>query len=426
MRRAGRLAGMPWWRIAGLIGAFVAAGLAIDLAIARAIERESHAYLLSQLGPIAGLSAELLRGLPEPARIAAVRDVDARFAFPVRLEAAVPGERAGADRDGLRWREPLDATQTLVLGPVALEDNPEYVGPMRRLHALRLASAALFALLAAGLAIAWMRPVQRDLRRLRDAAAAIEQRHWSTRVGTAHSEPIAPLNLAFDAMAARIEALLERSRGMAAAIGHELRTPLARIRFAIDALREQPATEAELAAIDGDLDELEALIDASLTWSRLEREDVRFEPTAGDLAPWLERQVAHLRPIAGERVLCCDVEAPLEARFDGALLAYALRNGVRNALKYARTTVRVGARTCGDRVEVTIDDDGPGVDPAQREAVFEPFRRLARDDDARHAGWGLGLSVVRRTMALHGGDARIEDSPLQGARLVLSLPRPCA
>jgi two-component system OmpR family sensor kinase len=101
-----------------------------------------------------------------------------------------------------------------------------------------------------------------------------------------------------------------------------------------------------------------------------------------------------------------------------------VRNGVRNALKYARSTVRVGAAVRHDRVEVTIDDDGPGVDPAQREAVFEPFRRLVRDDDARHAGWGLGLAVVRRTMTLHGGEARIEDSPLGGARLVLSLPQP--
>jgi two-component system sensor histidine kinase RstB len=270
-----------------------------------------------------------------------------------------------------------------------------------------------------------MRPVRHDLRRLRDAAAAIEARRWSTRVGAARSEPIAPLNQAFDAMAARIETLLERGRAMAAAIGHELRTPLARIRFAIDALREQPPTEAELAAIEGDLDELEALIDASLTWSRLEREDIRFEPSLGDLGHWLDRQVAHLRPIAGDRTLRCDLDgAPIEARFDAALLAYALRNGIRNALKYARGTVRVGARTRDDRIEVTVDDDGPGVDPAQREAVFEPFRRLARDDDARHAGWGLGLAVVRRTMALHGGDARIEDSPHGGARLVLSLPRP--
>jgi signal transduction histidine kinase len=425
MSGAGRLEGMRWWRLWSLVGAFVVAGLAIDLWIARAIERESHAYLLRQLGAIAGLSAERLRGLPPQARIDAVRDVDARFAFPVRLEATVTGERAGADHDGLRWREPLDGGQTLVLGPVALEDNPEYGGPMRRLHALRLASAALFALLAAGLAIAWMRPVRHDLRRLRDAAAAIEARRWGTRVGAARSEPIAPLNQAFDAMAARIETLLERSRAMAAAIGHELRTPLARIRFAVDALREQPPTEAELAAIEGDLDELEALIDASLTWSRLEREDIRFEPGLGDLGHWLDRQVAHLRPIAGDRTLRCDLDgARIEARFDPALLAYALRNGVRNALKYARTAVHVGARTRDDRIEVTVDDDGPGVDPAQREAVFEPFRRLARDDDAGHAGWGLGLAVARRTMALHGGDARIEDSPHGGARLVLSLPRP--
>jgi two-component system sensor histidine kinase RstB len=425
MSGAGRRDGLAWRRLWGLVGAFVVAGLAIDLWIARAIERESHAYLLRQLGAIAALSAERLRELPPPAREAAAREVDARFAFPVRLEAAAPGERAGADRDGLRWREPLDAGQTLVLGPVALEDNPEYAGPMRRLHAVRLASGALFALLAAGLAIAWMRPVRQDLRRLREAAGAIAARRWETRVGSASSEPIAPLNQAFDAMAARIETLLDRSRAMAAAIGHELRTPLARIRFAIDALRERPPTEAELAAIEGDLDELEALIDASLTWSRLEREDIRFEPTLGDIGRWVDRQIAHLRPIAGDRALECAVgDSPLEARFDPALLAYALRNGVRNALKYARTTVQVGAGAPGDRVELTIDDDGPGVDPAQREAVFEPFRRLARDDDARHAGWGLGLAVVRRAMALHGGDARIEDSPLGGARLVLSLPRP--
>ena len=163
MNDPGRLAGMPGWRVWALVVAFAAAGLAIDVGISRAIERESHAYLLRQLGAIARLSGDLLRGVPAAERAAAVQDVDARFAFPVRLEATAPGERAGADTDGLRWREPLDPAHTLVLGPVALEDNPEYRGPMHRLHALRVASAALFALLAAGLAIAWMRPVQRDL-----------------------------------------------------------------------------------------------------------------------------------------------------------------------------------------------------------------------------------------------------------------------
>lgn len=417
-----RLAGMPWWRLWGLVAAFVAAGLTIDTGIATGIARESQAYLVRQLDGIAQLAGDLLRPLPADARAGAAADLDARFAFPVRIEPALAGEGRGADRDGLRWREPLDASHTLVLGPIEIDDNPEYRGPVRRLNALRLASGALFALLAAGLALAWMRPLRRDLRRLRDAAGAIEQRRWAARAGEAESAPLAPVHRAFDAMALRIATLLERSREMAGAIGHELRTPIARIRFAVDALRESAPTEAALAAIEADLDELEALVDASLTWSRLEREDIQTSPHQAELAGWLRRQVEHLQPIAGAHALACSADGPMSARFDAALLTYALRNGVRNALKYSRTAVLVGAHATDGRVEVTIDDDGPGIAPAQREAVFEPYRRLARDEDARHAGWGLGLAVVRRVMTLHGGSARIEDAPSGGTRLVLTLP----
>ena len=76
----------------------------------------------------------------------------------------------------------------------------------------------------------------------------------------------------------------------------------------------------------------------------------------------------------------------------------------------------------GDRVFGAVDDDGQGVRPAQREAVFEPFKRLEGERERRGRGWGLGLAIVRRVAQAHGGQARMQSAPLGGARLLIDWP----
>jgi signal transduction histidine kinase len=109
-------------------------------------------------------------------------------------------------------------------------------------------------------------------------------------------------------------------------------------------------------------------------------------------------------------------------RGDRALLARVVRNLVENARRHTRTRVAVSVVTVGQDVVLTVDDDGPGVSPADRERIFERFVRLDDGRRRRDGGTGLGLSIVKRVVEQHGGVVRVADAPLGGARFTVILP----
>jgi two-component system sensor histidine kinase RstB len=208
-------------------------------------------------------------------------------------------------------------------------------------------------------------------------------------------------------------------------VSHELRTPLARLRFAIDALagEDDPARrEAAVQACERDLDELDALIDASLVFARLDLGAWQARPEPGDLAALLAHEARTLAPLLEGRALSTALELPGPVCFDARLLPYAVRNGLRNAARHAHGRIALSAWREDADVLVAVDDDGEGIPPPQREAVFQPFRRLDRSRDRASGGFGLGLAIVARVMQQHGGQASVGDSPLGGARLLLRWP----
>jgi two-component system OmpR family sensor kinase len=111
-----------------------------------------------------------------------------------------------------------------------------------------------------------------------------------------------------------------------------------------------------------------------------------------------------------------------ELALDRRLLARAVCNLLRNAQKYATGRILLSASRSADAVEIVVDDDGPGIPVDERDKVFEPFYRLDRSRDRATGGFGLGLSITRKAVALHGGAVRVDRSPLGGARFVITLP----
>ena len=105
------------------------------------------------------------------------------------------------------------------------------------------------------------------------------------------------------------------------------------------------------------------------------------------------------------------------------MLARALSNLLRNAQKYAASAIRVTARRDGTRVTISVEDDGPGIPREERERIFEPFYRLDRSRDRATGGFGLGLSIARKAVLLHGGALQVGDSALGGAQLTVVLPQ---
>jgi signal transduction histidine kinase len=237
------------------------------------------------------------------------------------------------------------------------------------------------------------------------------------------SDAAYPLAERINAMAERIQGLLESQKNLLHSVSHELRTPIARLEFALELLADKaadPALSKRIAAMDGDLAELNELVNELLSMSKLDnatepqRALFEVEPVLRECAQGLHPPPGALHLELGSRLGSIDG--------DRRLLARAVGNLLRNAQKYAAHTVGLSASRTGGMLEILVDDDGPGIPEEERERIFEPFYRLDRSRDRATGGFGLGLSIARKAVKLHGGALRVERSPLGGARFVISLP----
>lgn len=210
------------------------------------------------------------------------------------------------------------------------------------------------------------------------------------------------------------------------AVSHELRTPVSRMSFAVELLAEQTTQaerESRAAAIQDDIAELEALIAELMTYTSLEDEQLRSSTLPVDPTPLLARMVEQARMTRHQRTVQWDEQPVPAIEADRRLFTRALDNLVRNAVKYGKSTVRLSCEVEPRVVRFIVDDDGPGVPVTERARIFDALVRLdpARGRDT--GGIGLGLSLARRVANAHGGRLTCTDSPLGGARFVLSIPR---
>ncbi|MES2018408.1 MAG: ATP-binding protein [Pseudomonadota bacterium] len=298
-------------------------------------------------------------------------------------------------------------------------DLPIDIGLALKIEALRYVIVALALLIPIAL---WSRSHWTGLQQLSQVADAVGAGQLSARALQKPSASTYPLAERINHMAGRIEGLLDAQRNLLHSVSHELRTPIARLEFALELLRgaaANPALEARIVAMEGDVAELNGLVNELLSMSRLtSRETLQLETFA--LAPALEDCIAALPP--NDCATRFDPAPPLgEVNADRRLLARAIGNLLRNAQKYCERQVALSARRA-DGIEIMVDDDGPGIPEEERERIFEPFYRLDRSRDRATGGFGLGLSIAFKAVALHGGTIRVEASPLGGARFVISLP----
>jgi signal transduction histidine kinase len=232
----------------------------------------------------------------------------------------------------------------------------------------------------------------------------------------------------------RKETELARLRSdFVASVSHELRSPLAQVRLFVETLRLGRAPtdqhrEWALANVDRETLRLAGLVENVLAFSRAERGGLAgLELQPGDVGDEVEAAVASFAPLVPPGRVALDVRVGpgLRALVHRDSLRQVLLNLLDNAVKYGSRgqTVRVEAGRYGDAVRIAVDDQGPGVAAADREAIFEPFRRgRATLEGGAVAGSGIGLSVVREIVRAHGGRAWVETGPEGGARFVVELP----
>lgn len=339
-------------------------------------------------------------------------------------------EHAGLERSGpALWSDSDD--RVWALQRLANSDRVlafRFVDETSRRTPLEWALAIIFYAAIALVLMLWLWPLSRDLRALERSTLRFGNRNWSFDANIPPGSPVASLADAFRRMARRIDGLIGSHKDMSNALSHEIKTPLARMRFEIELARSAENRDSLLQHLDHlntDITELNAFVTATLDYAVLERAEVALNIGQHDftvVVPAVTESVK--RGARGDLVMSCEVAEDTKAvTCDAHLIETVLRNLLYNATRYANERIRVSFKSAEDRYQLSVEDDGPGIPEPDRERVFGSFVQLGARSGPR-TGFGLGLAIVKRAVEWHGGAARVDRSPLGGARFVVEWPVP--
>jgi len=355
--------------------------------------------------------------------------IDGRSVYASRAHRNLPLQTvlglAEATVDGQRWRTfgvAANGRVIQVAQPVRIRQR---LAADAALHSV-LPLAATAPLLAA--LMWWL--ITRSLRPLSRVADEVRARDVATLAPlpqTGLPEEVAPLVQSLNALLARLGAAMAGQRAFVADAAHELRSPLTALKLQAQMVRRAPDEAARVAATEAlvaGVDRAAHLVEQLLALARHEpgARAEAFAPVA--LGTVLQQVLADAGPLAQARqtTLSLDSDPALQVPGDAAALAVLARNLVDNALRYtpAGGQVQVSCQPHAGGVMLRVDDSGPGIEPADRERVFDRFVRGGSAGET--PGSGLGLAIVRSIAQRHGASVTLASSPLGGLRVELVLP----
>ncbi|MGD9999036.1 MAG: sensor histidine kinase [Ilumatobacteraceae bacterium] len=276
------------------------------------------------------------------------------------------------------------------------------------------------------------RPLARDVRRLGQVADAVASGDLTVRTGIARADEVGATAAAIDTM---IDALAraddERTRQATArqhlftSIGHDLRTPLAAMRAAVESIEDGVATDPThtLAVMSAQLRAMDAMLDQLIEFSRLESGHVAEARERVSVTELADECVEALSPLAAPRHIRLVLDAAGPAMVTGSPLELSrvVRNLVDNAIRHSPDHGDVTIRVADDQTSVwlTVVDQGPGFPADFRDRAFEPFHRADPSRNARTGNTGLGLAISRAIVTAHGGTISLGDGPGGSVHVVL-------
>jgi signal transduction histidine kinase len=240
-----------------------------------------------------------------------------------------------------------------------------------------------------------VRQISKRLERLQRGVVSLGAGDLTSRVAVEGRDEVARLAMSFNRAAGQIEQLVNSHKSLLANTSHELRTPLARIRLAVELMKDS-VDEQRMRGLEQDIAELDWLVDEILLASRLDT-----------VAEILHEEVDLLALAAEECARYDEVQlegSVIPLRGDARLLRRMLRNLLENARRHGSPPTRVRIAPAGTLATITVRDSGPGLQASEFDKVFQPFYRPANSGNT--AGTGLGLALVRQIARRHGGDAR--------------------
>ncbi|MGI9206324.1 MAG: ATP-binding protein [Woeseiaceae bacterium] len=364
-----------------------------------------------------------LRSVPEAERPAIVQVMSQELGIAIQLlnedeivtSAVTPSATTRlVDANGNTYylRDAPMLGRLVRLGPVAIEQDRILLNLLPPLFYLSI-------FIVVGL---WLRPLLKELNLITNASqrfAADYREPLSTADETSQLKSLA-VNL--DDMSKRISGLFRSQKELIAALSHEMRTPLARIRFALAVMgnKDKEDVQAQLDELNDDVLEVDQLIGTMLNYARLDHPELRMNWQDVPLEEWLDQTADKCRQ-PGRTITVVKNGQPDTARMDPRLMGLALSNLLVNACRYGKEAVYCGVTCSNGQNQMVVEDDGKGIPDSQRESVFKAFTRIDDSRSRETGGYGLGLAIVSRITALHGGQVSIDASDsLGGARFTIS------
>lgn len=264
---------------------------------------------------------------------------------------------------------------------------------------------------------------------IRSEVAEISATELHRRVPQPRGEDeIARLARTMNEMLARLEGSRHRQERLVSDASHELRNPIAAIRHHAEvALTHPDSTRVDELAKDVLSEDmrLQHLVEDLLLLARVDEQRLGLEAAPIDLDDIVLEEASRLRKTTKLKIDTTEVRAARSIG-DRAALQRVIRNLAENAEQHASSTIRFEVKESAERTIVFVDDDGDGIPPRSRDAVFERFARIDDARDRGQGGAGLGLAIVAEIVTAHGGSASVGEAPLGGARFTVELPHSSA
>jgi len=274
----------------------------------------------------------------------------------------------------------------------------------------------------------WLYPLIKRLRLLRSTAKTFGEGDFSERIHISSTSYIVDIENEFNRMAEKIETLVEDNKLLSNAVSHDLRTPLARLRFGIEALSEtnKPETkEKYIQHLSQDIKEMENLVSVLLDYARLDQKMINVERLPVNLNRLIEGCVRNLTSSDSSEV-SIDVSGLSKIQTivegDENYLSMLINNLLSNAQRYAVKHVQITTQQTAKSVFMYVSDDGPGIAAEKRENIFKPFTR--GENHSEQVGYGMGLAIVARIAVWHGAQVVIgQSNEFGGAKITVTFNR---
>lgn len=267
------------------------------------------------------------------------------------------------------------------------------------------------------------RTLVKPIHHIQQASQKLALGDWQARASTGgRRDELGQLAEDFNQMAGQLETLWRGQQRLLGDISHELRSPLTRLQMALGLAHQQNVDTPTLDRIERETERMEQLINQLLALTRAEASRPQMELVSVDalLEPILQdarfEADNHHKALHWQTLPSCTLMA------NPTLLGSGIENVIRNAIKYATDTIEVAVIVQEHTLIMHIDDNGPGLDSSEQDAIFTPFYRASLARDRQSGGVGLGLAIAKAAVTAHHGSIRAQDSASGGLRVTLHLP----